>query len=207
MIQRGALADQLAKYEGWTYSLNDPRYPTALPGVRLPMAPPNQTNCSAFVEGLVVGAAKVPWSLDAHRRAMIYDLAMRFGPVEALVDASLADQGDPRGVPEAWSVCQGWRGPRGHTFIIAAVHEEAVAILEANRGWGLNGVGYRGHGAVLPEFWWREPRRWTWARVKDTYPELAVGALRLEPRALADLRDLPEPFIPGKPEGGGSIRG
>jgi len=220
VITTEALAAQLEMYLGWRYSPGDPRYPHPLPGVRLPRSPPAQTNCCAFVEGVAVGAAVrsgigVPWGLAAHQRAMLQDPDHRQSPVEVLVDAGIADRWPDDRVPPPWSVCQGWRGHRGHTFLIADVQVDRVLILEANRGYGLDGVGWRGHGMATniepPAMWHRDPRAWTWGRVRETYPELAVASLqvdRTDPDGdLEDLESLPEPFIPGKPEGGGSVRG
>jgi len=210
-----ALREQLELYLGWSYDLHDPRYPTQLPGVRLPAAPPRQTNCCAFVEGLVVGAAaragEVPWSLAAHNRAMITDAAHRYSSVEVLVDVGLAERCSPMdSAPPAWSVCQGWRANgHGHTFLIADVHEGTrVLILEANCAYGLNGVGWRGHGMAQasspPALWYRDSRAWDWDRVRATYPGLKVAALRID--RLAELVDAGDQLPDDAPEGGGSIR-
>ena len=188
VITADALREQLGLYLGWGYSPGDPRYPCALPGVRLPQSPPRQTNCCAFVEGLAVGAAvrsgaDPGWSLARHKRAMIYDPADRAGPVEVLTAAGLADPVAVDRPPPVWSICQGWRGPRGHTFAIGDVEGDAVAIIEANRGYGLDGVGWRGHGVATdvapPMLWHRDPRAWTWAGVLAVYPEIYACALRV----------------------------
>lgn len=222
-IPIAAIREQLELYVGWTYSLDDPRYPVPLPGLRLPPPPPRQTNCCAFVEGLIVGAARasipdLEWGRAAHRRAMVWHAGDRFGPVEALVDAGLAVRRAEctDAPPPPWSVCQGWRGNRGHTFIVAATDGDKVLILEANSARGLNGVGWRAAGGLTsgraPDGWQTVRDVWTWRRVMDAYPELAIAALCIDAADdplgdLDELASLPEPFIPGEPEGGGSIRG
>lgn len=211
MILREALLEQLALYRGWVYG--SPRYPSALPGVRLPLAPPNHVDCCSFVEGLVIGAAvraglDPGWGLAEHNRAMVLTPRDRFGPVEVLIDAGLAWPLALDDVPPAWTVCQGWRRDGGgHTFLIAETAGQRVLLLEANRGYMLNGPGWRAIAPLgearedqdgLPPKWWQDPLAWTWAMVRDLYPELAVCALRVgDDRAV-----LPERW----PEPKGSIR-
>ena len=191
MISADAILETLKNYIGWSYSSGDPRYPSDLPGIRLPRSPPEQTNCCAFVEGLIIGAAMecvadLEWGMAAHRRAMIWTPADRFGPVGVLVDAGLAVPHTVRRdtPPPPMSVCLGWRGTRGHTFIIADTDGGRVLILEANKGRGLNGVGWRAGGRLTsstqPDGWQTVKDVWDWRRVMKAYPELAVAAVRID---------------------------
>lgn len=193
MITLQALQEQLALYRGWIYS-HDASYPSALPGVRgLRLSPPSdkrQCDCCTFVEGLVIGAAvrsgaAVEWSQHFHARAMVAQLPRdQWGPVEALVDAGLATPLEAGALPPPWSVLQGWRGSRGHTFVVADSDADLgnVLVLEANSAYGLTGPGYRAIGPLAggaPELGARDPRCWTWSRVRMAYPELRGVALRL----------------------------
>lgn len=190
-IPEAGLLAQLECFRGFTYSLGEPRYPTPLPGVRVPMAPPDQTNCCAFVEGLIIPTADrwlgAEWGLHQHKQMMIMGGDL-FSPIAALITAGLATAIDPEGPPGRWAVVQGWnqKRTRGHTFIVARHDRESdtVLTLEANNAFGLNGVGHRGLGPIdnwptveLDARLIGSP--YTWADFRHRYPDMAVCALHV----------------------------
>lgn len=206
-----AMLEQAALFRGWVYGT--PSYPVPLPGVKVPLAGRHYTNCCAFVEAVVVGGAHfagldLGWGLAQHNRFMIVAPRDRMGPVEALIDAGVAHPWDATKPPPPWSVCQGWNGSRGHTFLIADSAGDDVLILEANKAYGLNGPGWRSmgpiEGAAIPSGWQQHKRCWTWSRVRAEYPEIAVCALRVVADAELPAADA---VLPDRePEGGGSVR-
>lgn len=170
----------------YRYGADDVGFPWPLPGVRLPLAregAPRLTNCCTFAAALLVRALEPAYDYD-HHRAWMVQTADRFGPVSSALELGMADPLRDEDWPGAWRLCQGWReNGRGHTFIVVETdHLERCLILEANRAFGLDGVGYRDvgprwqlGGAPLPA----APATWTWARLRSTYPSMRVCALRI----------------------------
>lgn len=177
MLSLQAIHRQLDLYAGWVYA-SDAHYPTPLPGIKVKLSPPNYTNCCAFVEGVIVPASGIDWDMEQHRRAMVWSAADRFGPVGVLCDAGIAWPQPNDDAPPAWSVCQGWRGTRGHTFIVAASDGVHVTLLEANKGRGLNGTGWRGVAPLQPGDEVPKPSL-PWGDIRAQYPDLAVCSLRV----------------------------
>lgn len=189
-IPEEALLAQLETFRGSSYSLHTPSYPSALPGVGVPRSPPNQTNCCAFAEGLIVPTAgrwipELTWGLARHKQAMIMGMDL-YSPITAYVESGIAVEIARDGPPGDWSLVQGWNATEtiGHTFIVAR-HELAtdqVLTLEANSAWGLSGVGHRGVGMLnkWPNFDFDARLRdspWTWERLCEKYPRRAACAL------------------------------
>lgn len=176
------LESAVRHFEGWAYRSGDGHYPNQLPGVRLPRPPPRHTDCCCFAEYVIVHAAKCDWSLTLHRQMMIQG-PDRFSPVQAVIDAGLAEEFE--GVPSSWTLCQGWRDKwrSGHTFIVVEGGpgaEDKCLILDA----GLAGIGYRGVGGarslVRPGKPWRLGTNWTWAKILREFPNLRAGRLLVE---------------------------
>ena len=186
VVPESALTALLPAFTRYTYDLTDPRYPQPLPGVSLPQAPPEQTNCCCFAEALVVGAwarhhgSSLQWSSARHVQMMIpADFSDRYAPVNAVVQAGMATA-IPDGAPPApWSLVQGWRSSTGgHTFIVVAYHAptDRVLTLEANDAYALDGVGCRNFGNLRdlpggrpPSRWWEDSRAPTWRSLVATY--------------------------------------
>jgi hypothetical protein len=178
----------LPAFVGWTYARARPSYPWTIPGVPgLHVGAPRANNCCTFVEALVIGAASrctpgLQWGLARHGQMMITGTDL-FSPVTALVEAGLATEADG---PEPWSVVQLWRGDmkQGHTAIIVDYHPatDRVLLLESNLTALLDGVGWRGLGAlparVYPEAWPTSDRLPTWDDITRTSPHWRAARLR-----------------------------
>lgn len=160
MIPLSALRQMLAEYDGWTYALDgDCRYSVQFADWCDP-PPPTQTDCVAYVAGVVLGACHraeilVDWPLARHEQAMIarpeqHDALARaraggshtgdrhlFGPCDALVAAGLADLVTTR-VPPSWSVVQGWSSGwrHGHAVLIGEVNGRTIEVHEASKKEG-----------------------------------------------------------------------
>ena len=196
MISEAALWRELARFPGWDYATRpkggvaDPRYPVALPGVKLPLAPPTRTDCVCVVEAVVVGASGVRWSLAFHRLAVVA------GPsawaTDAYVAAGLADPADS---PGPWTISHGWDGvplqSRGHTSIIVAREGDRLLCLDAAppRKMRPYAVGWRGLGpleadaageVLLPDpQWWTRPTCPRVADYRQQWPQLRFARLRV----------------------------
>lgn len=193
-IPEAALIGRLEPFHGFTYDLDEARYPFALDGVSLPLAPPATNNCCTFVEGLVVKAwqdvhgADARWSAERHRQMMIMSADDFFSPVTAAVEAGLGVATPESAAPAPWTLIQGWRHQwrGGHTFLIAAHHagSDRVLTLESNSAFGLDGVGYRKIGNLRdhpkpPQGWWERDDLWTWKQVRAVYRFRRCAALKV----------------------------
>ena len=202
-VQESALIALLPLFHGYSYDLDQPRYPFELPDTRVPQAPPEQINCCTFVEALLVRAwsdahgSRFHWDTARHRQMMINEADDLFSPVTAAVDSGMAvavDDADQ--IPRPWTIIQGWRpGFRsGHTFLVVA-HDpgsDRVLTLEANSAFGLNGVGCRTLGNLRdlpggrpPADWAQRADAWTWQRICTVYRERRQGSLRVTDRSWA----------------------
>ena len=149
------------------------------------------TNCCVFVEDLLVGAFGTPWNVELHDLMMINKIADdRFGPITAAIRAGMATRLEPpisdqiplSWTEVGWSIAQGWRksgdgADAGHAFLVSntVVSRSApLAILEANRAYKLNGVGWRGIGklrdvGIRPKPSDRAKSTWTWGKIRAFY--------------------------------------
>ena len=196
-IPESALVNRLGAFAPFTYDLDDARYPYALPGVTLPLAPPNTNNCCTFVEALVVAAwadtqPGFTWNKQRHRQMMIIGNEDMFSPVTAVVEAGMARAVANADTPPAcWTLIQGWRQQwrDGHTLLVIAHHPatDRVLTLESNSAFKLNGVGFRAIGNLTavggrpPPRWWDLPDLWTWAKVCSVYRFRRQAALNVVP--------------------------
>lgn len=185
-IDEQVIVGLLPAFHPFTYDLDYAAYPFALPGIKLPLAPPAQNNCCTLVEGVTVGAwaeakEEFTWTSAQHGQMMIYSPEDFFSPVTALIDANMAVAvQDPDAAPNPWTVVQGWRNQwrGGHTFFIVAHHvpTDRVLTLESNSAYNMNGPGFRCLGNLRdfpegrpPENWWENDSLFTWERIKSTY--------------------------------------
>lgn len=195
-VPESALTSLLPAFAEYRYDFSAGRYPWKLPGVSLPLAPPKQTNCCIFAESLLCRAwsdthgAAFSWNGQRHAQMMIMSAKDLSSPVSAMVDAEMGirlREGEP---PTAWCLAQGWRSATsGHTFIIVARHapSDRVLILEANKAYGLDGVGYRNLGNLRdflgsrpPARWWENSAAPRWSDVRRTYSQsLALAKLNV----------------------------
>ncbi|WP_254624250.1 MULTISPECIES: hypothetical protein [unclassified Myxococcus] len=131
----------------YRYNVSRVYYPWALPGVRVPLAPPRLNNCCTFVEALRVKAfseahgAAFSWDARRHRQMMIASSQDYFSPVTAAVESGMALVAPSADVPpHPWTLIQGWRSQwgAGHTFLVADHHAETdkVLVLESNAAYG-----------------------------------------------------------------------
>lgn len=202
-IQEEALLVLLHLFRDFLYTKTDARYPFVIRGCGLPQAPPQKNNCCTFVEALVVGAwqaahsARFEWSSARHRQMMIIGDDL-FSPIHCLVEAGIASAGAATNTaPAPWTAIQGWRGDGGgHTFLIVDHHvpSDRVLTLESNRGFGLDGVGFRKFGNLRnrsdnrpPEAWWENPAAPTWAGIRTLYPQRKMAALKVTERSWSGL--------------------
>lgn len=177
-VSEEALVGLLDEFQDYTYDLDEAHYPFALPGVRVPQAPPASNNCCTFVEALVVKAwtdahDSVKWNSNRHGQMMIYSSDDYFSPVTSAVDSGIAVAvRDENTAPHPWTLVQGWRRQwrGGHTFLIIDHHEatDRVLTLESNSSYKLNGVGFRAignlrdlAGGAPPAKWWEQDNLWT----------------------------------------------
>lgn len=198
------LSATLQAFVGWNYSLNDPRYPSAIGDAKLPTSPPNVNNCCTFVEALVAGtfarvhAATFKWNVVRHSQMMITSEDDHYSPITALLEAGagVPPPADALTPPSPWTVFQGWKTQwgGGHTFIVVDHHvaSDKVLILESNCTAELNGVGWRGGGRLSdalapPAAWWTLPQVWTWQRLVASKPLRHRCVLRVKDRSLSGV--------------------
>lgn len=184
-VPESALSALLPVFSDYTYNFQSVRYPWAIPGVSLPLAPPKLINCCTFVEALVVRAwanthgAAFLWNSRRHSQMMISTGDDLFSPVTAVIESEMGTAVPAGQPPTAWCVAQGWRtSTSGHTFIILARHapSDRVLTLEANQAYSLNGVGYRKLGNLRdfpgcrpPARWWENSAAPLWRDIVATY--------------------------------------
>lgn len=202
-VPEEALLKLLPEFEDFTYDLDEARYPFSLPGVRLPLAPPQKNNCCTFVEALLVRAwgnhhENFKWGPKRHSQMMIISDDDFYSPITAVVRKKMAVAvTDPDTPPHPWTVLQGWRKRwrGGHTFIIVDHHEptDRVLTLESNSSYRLNGVGFRSIGNLrnfdsqVPDHWWEQGDLWTWERIQATYRHRRQGWLKVRNRSWSQL--------------------
>ncbi|TQF09052.1 hypothetical protein FJV41_46660 [Myxococcus llanfairpwllgwyngyllgogerychwyrndrobwllllantysiliogogogochensis] len=196
------LTTLLGAFLDYRYDASRAYYPWALPGVRVPLAPPRLNNCCTFVEALLVKAfseahgAALSWDARRHRQMMIGSTQDYFSPVTAAVESGMALAAPSADVPpHPWTLIQGWRSQwgSGHTFLVLDHHvvTDKVLVLESNAGFGLDGVGYRGLGNLRdiglqpPAQWWTRREVWTWRRICSTYPFRRQAWLKVNARTAA----------------------
>ncbi|RUO91515.1 hypothetical protein D7Y11_19790 [Corallococcus sp. AB018] len=196
-IQEERLFALLWAFVDYRYDVSRAYYPWALPGVRVPLAPPRLNNCCTFVEALLVKAfseahrAAFSWDAHRHRQMMIAPTQDYFSPVTAAVESGMALVAPSADVPpHPWTLIQGWRSQwgSGHTFLVVDFHPETdkVLVLESNAAFRLDGVGYRGLGNLRdvgrqpPADWWTRSEVWTWRRICSTYPFRRQGWLKVK---------------------------
>ncbi len=199
-IPEQALVARILDFRNFRYTKTGARYPFPIDGCGLPQAPPQKNNCCTFVEALVVRAwqdvhpNRFIWTSARHRQMMIIGDDL-FSPVHCLVDAGIASAfaDTPNASPPPWSAVQGWRSSGGgHTFLVVDHHapSDRVLTLESNRGFGLDGVGFRKLGNLRdqadnapPRAWWEAPSAPTWADICALYPERVWAALMVGGRS------------------------
>ncbi|WP_426749927.1 hypothetical protein [Myxococcus sp. Y35] len=194
----------LGAFVDYRYDVSRAYYPWALPGVRVPLAPPRLNNCCTFVEALLVKAfseahgAAFSWDMRRHRQMMIASTEDYFSPVTAAVESGMALLAPSEDVPpHPWTLIEGWRSQwgSGHTFLVVDFHPETdkVLVLESNAAFRLDGVGYRGLGNLRdvglqpPADWWTRNEVWTWRRICSTYPFRKQGWLKVRERRMSCL--------------------
>jgi hypothetical protein len=191
-IKESVLINLLEKFHPFTYELHAARYPFPLPGLSVPLSPPETNNCCTFVEALLVKAwadthPEFKWGSKRHGQMMILSADDFFSPVTAVIESGMGSVMDDTDI-KPWTVVQGWRGKwnGGHTFIIVDHHEETdrVLTLESNSAYNLDGVGFRGIGNLRdfnnpPVEWWKQEDLWTWERIKSAYKFRKQAALNM----------------------------
>jgi hypothetical protein len=138
----------------------------------------NAWNCSTFQAKATIwgayylGREGFSFSVSDWSEWMIQELGAA-GGVDVAVRLGLAPRvvhGLPRGLkPGSWVIAQGWNGSRGHASFLRFCRNEdgrGFSYLEANNGFGVNGIGSR--SCSVPN-----ARNWG-----GTWPE---GSLTLEP--------------------------
>jgi hypothetical protein len=208
-IEESTLVSELKAYDGFIYDLKNPTYPHPLKGVKVPLGPPAQNNCCTFVEGLLVKswADRFPefkWDNKRHNQMMITSDKDYFSPITALVENGMAEKiDDIEKPPQPWTAIQAWRKEKsattewsgGHTFLIVDYHEATgkVLTLESNKGFKLNGVGFRQIGMASdfdhrpPKNWWELPAVWTWEKMKSTYKFRQMATLKVKGRSWSGI--------------------
>ncbi|MFY2558559.1 hypothetical protein ACN469_13085 [Corallococcus terminator] len=203
-IREERLVTLLGGLRGFRYDLDRAYYPWPLPGIRVPLAPPQFNNCCTFVEALTVKAFadahgdSFTWDSRRHRQMMIASTEDYFSPVTAAVESGMAIPApSPDVPPHPWTLIQGWRNQwrSGHTFLVVDHHPatDKVLVLESNSANGLDGVGYRGIGNLRtlgiqpPANWWMLPDVWTWRRLCSTYLFRQQAWLKVKDRSLSRL--------------------
>ena len=195
-VAESVLTSLLPVFSDYTYNFQAVRYPWAIPGVSLPLAPPKLINCCTFVEALVVRAwanthgAAFLWNSRRHSQMMISTGDDLYSPVTAVIESEMGTAVPAGQPPTTWCVAQGWRtSTSGHTFIILARHapSDRVLTLEANQAYSLNGVGYRKLGNLRnfpgcrpPARWWENPAAPLWRDIVAGYAKgLKVAKLNV----------------------------
>lgn len=206
-ITEARLGELLVGFRDFRYDYDEARYPWPLPGVKLPMAPPQLNNCCTFVEALVVKAfadahgQAFEWSAERHRQMMIMSSEDYFSPVTVAIESGMGlPVPSPDAPPHPWTLVQGWRQQwrGGHSFLVVDHHAQTdkVLILESNSSYGLDGVGYRGLGNLRdvgvkpPAGWWERDAVWTWRKVCSTYRFHQQATLKVRERTLSGLEPL-----------------
>jgi hypothetical protein len=209
-VPEKALLALLPQFRDFRYAKTDAHYPFAIRGCGLPQAPPQRNNCCTFVEALLVGAwqahhpDRFAWSPGQHKQMMIIGNDL-FSPIHCLVEAGIATAFDGAALtsvaPPPWAAIQGWRSDGGgHTFLIVDHHAQSdrVLTLESNRGFGLDGVGFRRLGNLRdladnepPDAWWENAAAPTWASICALYPEREMAGLKVTERSWSGLRSAP----------------
>lgn len=197
-VEESAITRLIDQFDDFSYDLKEPAYPFELKGIKVPQTPPNpkQNNCCTFVEGILVKAwadsiDTFDWNNKRHGQMMIYSAEDYFSPITAAVESGMAiKQDDVEFPPKPWTVVQGWKTQwtGGHTFIIVDHHKETDAILtlESNKGFDLNGVGFRKLGMARdfgnkpPENWWERPGLQTWEKMKEIYKFRKMATLKVK---------------------------
>ncbi len=203
-IPEQALVARIPDFRSFRYTKTGARYPFVIDGCSLPQTPPQKNNCCTFVEALVVRAwqdvhsDRFTWTSPRHRQMMIIGDDL-FSPVHCLVEARIASAivDAPNASPPPWSAVQGWRSSGGgHTFLVVDHHapSDRVLTLESNRGYGLDGVGFRKLGNLRdhpdngpPPAWWENPKAPTWTDICATYPERELVALKVTGRSWSGI--------------------
>jgi hypothetical protein len=203
-VAESQLVELLPQFAGFTYDRDEARYPNPLPGVSLPLAPPQHNNCCTFAEALLVEAwantyPNFQWSRDLHAQMMILSSDDFYSPVTAAIDSGMAVRvTDVDIAPQPWTLIQGWRHQwrGGHTFIIVDhdADSDRVLTLESNSGYKLDGCGFRAIGNLRdmpqnspPENWWDIDGLWTWERIRATYLHRQLASLKVKERSWSGL--------------------
>ncbi|RKH72953.1 hypothetical protein [Corallococcus aberystwythensis] len=208
-VSEQVLIGLLKDFTAYRYDLDRAYYPWTLPGIHVPLAPPQRNNCCTFVEALTVKAfsgahgAEFEWDSRRHRQMMVASTEDYFSPVTAAIESGMAilppSEDTP---PHPWTLIQGWRKQwdSGHTFLVVDHHvaTDKVLLLESNAYEGLNGVGFRNLGNLrdlgvdllgdkpLGE-WWHRDDVWTWRRIRSTYLSRKQAWLKVKDRKLSGL--------------------
>ncbi|MFP2895636.1 hypothetical protein [Corallococcus sp. 4LFB] len=208
-VSEETLIRLLKDFTAYRYDLDRAYYPWPLPGIHVPLAPPQRNNCCTFVEALTVKAfsdahgAEFAWDARRHRQMMVASTEDYFSPVTAAIESGMAilpsSEDSP---PHPWTLIQGWRRQwdSGHTFLVVDHHvkTDKVLLLESNAYEGLNGVGFRNLGNLRDlgvdllgdkplGDWWTRSDVWTWRRICSTYLSRKQAWLKVRDRKLSGL--------------------
>jgi hypothetical protein len=200
-VPEAALIALLPAFSGYTYDLQEPRYPYKIPGISSSLVePPKANNCCTFVEALLVKAwldvhgDNFSWTSTNHKQMMIMMPGDLFSPVSAVIETGMGvEVPDKNELPAPWTVIQGWRSldpPNGgHTFLILDVHPATgrILTLESNKAFDMDGPGCRRHGD-LDDFpnqhpgsnWHTNDKLWTWQRFLDFYRHMKLAKLNVK---------------------------
>ena len=197
-VDETQITNLIQLFDSFSYDLKEPAYPYQLEGVRVPQAPPNptQNNCCTFVEAILVkpwqdAIPSFEWNNYRHAQMMIYSADDFFSPITAAVESGMAVKNDDvDSAPKPWTIVQGWKTQwtGGHTFLIIDHNKDtdAVLTLESNKGFGLDGVGFRKLGMARdfdnkpPANWWETPGLQTWEQMKNLYKFREMGTLKVK---------------------------
>jgi hypothetical protein len=190
LVPESSLFKQLEKFTRFYYSTNpkEIRYPEGL-GFPTPVSPPYGTDCTTFLEGLLIPVFRrelgLVWSVKKHHQFTVRDPEQPFSLEDALSDAAPRWEDTPD--LNAWTIVQGWNRDftKGHQ--VAIVRYDPVTdrclILEAskaNGGPSWRGVGHIRHaGCNIPENW-KEKELCTWTDLKNQYPNRLLISLPIE---------------------------
>jgi hypothetical protein len=200
-VSESSLIELLPAFSGYTYDLQEPRYPYKIPGISSTLVePPKANNCCTFVEALLVKAwvdvhgDDFSWTSTNHKQMMIMLPGDLFSPVTSVIENGMgAEIPDKTKLPDAWTIIQGWKSLNppngGHTFLILDAHSptQRILTLESNKAFDMDGPGCRRHGD-LDNFpnqhpgsnWHTNDKLWTWQRFLDFYPHMKLGRLNVE---------------------------